>query len=97
MLSLRGLQCSVCFLEATTKASKSPAKGGDGGGSSADFKMVSSGLTENQLQLSVEVSPTSSCLPRLEKGRRVDKVLPFKLGLTPFLFLSPGVNIPLLF
>ncbi|KAM5290394.1 E3 ubiquitin-protein ligase HUWE1 isoform 1-T4 [Glossophaga mutica] len=45
----------------TTKASKSPAKGGDGGSSSADFKMVSSGLTENQLQLSVEVLTSHSC------------------------------------
>ncbi|XP_073083769.1 E3 ubiquitin-protein ligase HUWE1 isoform X10 [Manis javanica] len=46
----------------TTKASKSPAKGGEGGSSSsADFKMVSSGLTENQLQLSVEVLTSHSC------------------------------------
>ncbi|XP_027948700.1 E3 ubiquitin-protein ligase HUWE1 isoform X7 [Eumetopias jubatus] len=45
----------------TTKASKSPAKLGDGGSSSADFKMVSSGLTENQLQLSVEVLTSHSC------------------------------------
>ncbi|XP_014635205.1 PREDICTED: E3 ubiquitin-protein ligase HUWE1 isoform X5 [Ceratotherium simum simum] len=45
----------------TTKASKSPAKMGDGGSSSADFKMVSSGLTENQLQLSVEVLTSHSC------------------------------------
>ncbi|XP_043315720.1 E3 ubiquitin-protein ligase HUWE1 isoform X8 [Cervus elaphus] len=46
----------------TTKASKSPAKVGDiGGGSSTDFKMVSSGLTENQLQLSVEVLTSHSC------------------------------------
>uniref|UniRef100_F6UR14 HECT-type E3 ubiquitin transferase n=1 Tax=Equus caballus TaxID=9796 RepID=F6UR14_HORSE len=45
----------------TTKASKSPAKVGDGGSSSADFKMVSSGLTENQLQLSVEVLTSHSC------------------------------------
>ena len=50
----------------TTKASKSPAKVGDiGSSSSTDFKMVSSGLTENQLQLSVEVSPSFSDLPRL--------------------------------
>lgn len=48
-----------CFLEAsTTKGSKSPAKVGEGG-SGIDFKMVSSGLTENQLQLSVEVSLSS--------------------------------------
>ncbi|XP_011381733.1 E3 ubiquitin-protein ligase HUWE1 isoform X12 [Pteropus vampyrus] len=45
----------------TTKASKSPAKVGDGGSSSTDFKMVSSGLTENQLQLSVEVLTSHSC------------------------------------
>ncbi|XP_036889651.1 E3 ubiquitin-protein ligase HUWE1 isoform X9 [Sturnira hondurensis] len=45
----------------TTKASKSPAKVGDGGSSGADFKMVSSGLTENQLQLSVEVLTSHSC------------------------------------
>uniref|UniRef100_A0A8C4MDM2 E3 ubiquitin-protein ligase HUWE1 n=1 Tax=Equus asinus asinus TaxID=83772 RepID=A0A8C4MDM2_EQUAS len=57
------LWCSVSFLKActTTKASKSPAKVGDGGSSSADFKMVSSGLTENQLQLSVEVLTSHSC------------------------------------
>ncbi|XP_036082920.1 E3 ubiquitin-protein ligase HUWE1 isoform X14 [Rousettus aegyptiacus] len=45
----------------TTKTSKSPAKVGDGGSSSTDFKMVSSGLTENQLQLSVEVLTSHSC------------------------------------
>ncbi|XP_045850632.1 E3 ubiquitin-protein ligase HUWE1 isoform X7 [Meles meles] len=45
----------------TTKVSKSPAKMGDGGSSSADFKIVSSGLTENQLQLSVEVLTSHSC------------------------------------
>ncbi|XP_060263786.1 E3 ubiquitin-protein ligase HUWE1 isoform X34 [Ovis aries] len=47
----------------TTKASKSPAKVGDIGSSSSstDFKMVSSGLTENQLQLSVEVLTSHSC------------------------------------
>uniref|UniRef100_A0A8D2GI14 E3 ubiquitin-protein ligase HUWE1 n=1 Tax=Urocitellus parryii TaxID=9999 RepID=A0A8D2GI14_UROPR len=45
----------------TTKSSKSPAKVGDGGGSAPDFKMVSSGLTENQLQLSVEVLTSHSC------------------------------------
>uniref|UniRef100_A0A452SEK8 E3 ubiquitin-protein ligase HUWE1 n=1 Tax=Ursus americanus TaxID=9643 RepID=A0A452SEK8_URSAM len=44
-----------------TTASKSPAKVGDGSSSSADFKMVSSGLTENQLQLSVEVLTSHSC------------------------------------
>ncbi|EPY73517.1 e3 ubiquitin-protein ligase HUWE1, partial [Camelus ferus] len=45
----------------TTKASKSPAKLGDMGSSTVDFKMVSSGLTENQLQLSVEVLTSHSC------------------------------------
>uniref|UniRef100_A0A0G2JVW5 HECT, UBA and WWE domain containing E3 ubiquitin protein ligase 1 n=1 Tax=Rattus norvegicus TaxID=10116 RepID=A0A0G2JVW5_RAT len=51
-----------CFLEAsTTKGNKSPAKVGEGGSSSVDFKMVSSGLTENQLQLSVEVLTSHSC------------------------------------
>uniref|UniRef100_H0V4J4 HECT-type E3 ubiquitin transferase n=1 Tax=Cavia porcellus TaxID=10141 RepID=H0V4J4_CAVPO len=45
----------------TTKGSKSPAKVGEGGSSGADFKMVSSGLTENQLQLSVEVLTSHSC------------------------------------
>lgn len=70
-VSFRGLQYFICFLKAstTTKASKSPAKVGDGGSSSADFKMVSSGLTENQLQLSVEVSPGSSEFPRLGEKR----------------------------
>uniref|UniRef100_A0A2K5QGS8 E3 ubiquitin-protein ligase HUWE1 n=1 Tax=Cebus imitator TaxID=2715852 RepID=A0A2K5QGS8_CEBIM len=48
-------------ISATTKGSKSPAKVGDGGSSSTDFKMVSSGLTENQLQLSVEVLTSHSC------------------------------------
>ncbi|XP_078220138.1 E3 ubiquitin-protein ligase HUWE1 isoform X21 [Callithrix jacchus] len=47
-------------ISATTKGSKSPAKVGDGG-SNTDFKMVSSGLTENQLQLSVEVLTSHSC------------------------------------
>lgn len=77
-LPLKSLACEFqrltvsCFLKAstTTKASKSPAKVGDIG-SSTDFKMVSSGLTENQLQLSVEVSPSSSDLP-LVGGERVD-------------------------
>ncbi|XP_016830023.1 E3 ubiquitin-protein ligase HUWE1 isoform X14 [Cricetulus griseus] len=45
----------------TTKGSKSPAKVSEGGSSSIDFKMVSSGLTENQLQLSVEVLTSHSC------------------------------------
>ncbi|KAK1346260.1 hypothetical protein QTO34_000114 [Cnephaeus nilssonii] len=48
-------------VSATTKSSKSPAKGGDAGTGTADFKMVSSGLTENQLQLSVEVLTSHSC------------------------------------
>lgn len=51
-----------CFLKASTsKGSKSPAKVGEGGSSGIDFKMVSSGLTENQLQLSVEVLTSHSC------------------------------------
>ncbi|XP_031225143.1 E3 ubiquitin-protein ligase HUWE1 isoform X10 [Mastomys coucha] len=45
----------------TTKGSKSPAKVGEGGSSGIDLKMVSSGLTENQLQLSVEVLTSHSC------------------------------------
>ncbi|XP_076774809.1 E3 ubiquitin-protein ligase HUWE1 isoform X26 [Arvicanthis niloticus] len=45
----------------TTKGSKSPAKVSEGGSSGIDFKMVSSGLTENQLQLSVEVLTSHSC------------------------------------
>uniref|UniRef100_A0A8C4PRV4 E3 ubiquitin-protein ligase HUWE1 n=1 Tax=Equus asinus asinus TaxID=83772 RepID=A0A8C4PRV4_EQUAS len=45
----------------TTAASSTPTPVGDGGSSSADFKMVSSGLTENQLQLSVEVLTSHSC------------------------------------
>ncbi|XP_075814977.1 E3 ubiquitin-protein ligase HUWE1 isoform X22 [Microtus pennsylvanicus] len=45
----------------TSKGSKSPAKVGEGGSSGVDFKMVSSGLTENQLQLSVEVLTSHSC------------------------------------
>lgn len=91
-VSFGGLQCSFCFLKAptTTKASKSPAKGGEGGSSSsADFKMVSSGLTENQLQLSVEVSLTKFFWPPKvgrEKGERLDKVLfsSWGLPLLPF-------------
>lgn len=60
-----------CFLKAsTTKGSKSPAKVGEGGSSSMDFKMVSSGLTENQLQLSVEVSLSFSYLLQLKKRGR---------------------------
>ncbi|XP_040599943.1 E3 ubiquitin-protein ligase HUWE1 isoform X16 [Mesocricetus auratus] len=45
----------------TTKGSKSPAKVSEGGSSGIDLKMVSSGLTENQLQLSVEVLTSHSC------------------------------------
>ena len=61
--------------------------------------MVSSGLTENQLQLSVEVSPSSSDLPRLGEKELtgVDNVLVLKLGLTPSPFFFPGVDIPFLF
>lgn len=38
--------------------------------------MVSSGLTENQLQLSVEVSPSFSDLPRLgeKESKEVDNI-----------------------
>ncbi|KAM9113408.1 E3 ubiquitin-protein ligase HUWE1 isoform 2-T2 [Pangshura tecta] len=46
---------------APAKASKSPAKAGEAGGGGADAKMVASGLTENQLQLSVEVLTSHSC------------------------------------
>lgn len=60
-----------CFLKASTsKGSKSPAKVGEGGSSGIDFKMVSSGLTENQLQLSVEVSLSSSYLLKLKERAR---------------------------
>ncbi|XP_053227372.1 E3 ubiquitin-protein ligase HUWE1 isoform X3 [Podarcis raffonei] len=44
------------------KNSKSPAKVGEvGGGGGTDSKMAASGLTENQLQLSVEVLTSHSC------------------------------------
>uniref|UniRef100_A0ACB8ENN4 E3 ubiquitin-protein ligase huwe1 n=1 Tax=Sphaerodactylus townsendi TaxID=933632 RepID=A0ACB8ENN4_9SAUR len=43
-----------------SKNSKSPAKVSDGGGG-PDSKMAASGLTENQLQLSVEVLTSHSC------------------------------------
>ncbi|KAM6469549.1 E3 ubiquitin-protein ligase HUWE1-like [Liasis olivaceus] len=44
------------------KTSKSPAKVGEGGGGGGiDSKMAASGLTENQLQLSVEVLTSHSC------------------------------------
>ncbi|XP_066470425.1 E3 ubiquitin-protein ligase HUWE1 isoform X2 [Tiliqua scincoides] len=44
------------------KNSKSPAKVGEGGGGGGiDSKMAASGLTENQLQLSVEVLTSHSC------------------------------------
>ncbi|XP_043357429.1 E3 ubiquitin-protein ligase HUWE1 isoform X1 [Dermochelys coriacea] len=46
---------------APAKASKSPAKAGEAGGGGTDAKMVASGLTENQLQLSVEVLTSHSC------------------------------------
>jgi hypothetical protein len=63
------------FLKAsTTKGSKSPAKMGEGGSSGIDLKMVSSGLTENQLQLSVEVSPSSCDLPRLGRKDRQSRL-----------------------
>lgn len=43
--------------KAIAKNSKSPAKVGEGGGGGGtDSKMAASGLTENQLQLSVEVN-----------------------------------------
>ncbi|XP_056665905.1 E3 ubiquitin-protein ligase HUWE1-like [Monodelphis domestica] len=45
----------------TTKNIKSPAKAGEGGSGSSVEKMVASGLTENQLQLSVEVLTSHSC------------------------------------
>uniref|UniRef100_A0A8C3HWY2 E3 ubiquitin-protein ligase HUWE1 n=1 Tax=Chrysemys picta bellii TaxID=8478 RepID=A0A8C3HWY2_CHRPI len=40
---------------------KSPAKAGEAGGGGTDGKMVASGLTESQLQLSVEVLTSHSC------------------------------------
>ncbi|XP_067408206.1 E3 ubiquitin-protein ligase HUWE1 isoform X2 [Emydura macquarii macquarii] len=46
---------------APAKGSKSPAKASDGGGGGTDSKTVASGLTENQLQLSVEVLTSHSC------------------------------------
>lgn len=52
---------AITTVSTSTKASKSPAKVGEVGSSHADFKMVSSGLTENQLQLSVEVLTSHSC------------------------------------
>ncbi|KAM7134001.1 E3 ubiquitin-protein ligase HUWE1-like isoform 2-T2 [Macrochelys suwanniensis] len=48
-------------LPAPAKGSKSPAKAGEAGGGGTDPKMVASGLTENQLQLSVEVLTSHSC------------------------------------
>ncbi|XP_027717365.1 E3 ubiquitin-protein ligase HUWE1-like, partial [Vombatus ursinus] len=46
----------------TARSSKSPAKAGEGGsGSSIESEMAASGLTENQLQLSVEVLTSHSC------------------------------------
>ncbi|XP_059588545.1 E3 ubiquitin-protein ligase HUWE1 isoform X3 [Alligator mississippiensis] len=41
--------------------SKSPAKASEGGGGSPENKMAASGLTEGQLQLSVEVLTSHSC------------------------------------
>ncbi|XP_034648647.1 E3 ubiquitin-protein ligase HUWE1 [Trachemys scripta elegans] len=46
---------------APAKGSKSPAKAGEAGGGGTDGKMVASGLTESQLQLSVEVLTSHSC------------------------------------
>lgn len=84
-----------CFLKASTsKGSKSPAKVGEGGSSGIDFKMVSSGLTENQLQLSVEVSLSSSYLLSWRKGLDIS-VLGLGLITSPVFYL--GVDIPLLF
>lgn len=50
--------CGLSLFAAIAKPSKSPAKMGEGGGGGGgtDSKMAASGLTENQLQLSVEVS-----------------------------------------
>ncbi|XP_028923932.1 E3 ubiquitin-protein ligase HUWE1 isoform X2 [Ornithorhynchus anatinus] len=53
---------ATATLPTSTKSSKSPAKASEGGGGGgADNKMVASGLTENQLQLSVEVLTSHSC------------------------------------
>uniref|UniRef100_A0A803SW52 E3 ubiquitin-protein ligase HUWE1 n=1 Tax=Anolis carolinensis TaxID=28377 RepID=A0A803SW52_ANOCA len=50
------------FFAALVKNSKSPAKVSEaGGGGLTDSKMAASGLTENQLQLSVEVLTSHSC------------------------------------
>uniref|UniRef100_A0A8C3HVU0 E3 ubiquitin-protein ligase HUWE1 n=1 Tax=Chrysemys picta bellii TaxID=8478 RepID=A0A8C3HVU0_CHRPI len=46
---------------APAPGSKSPAKAGEAGGGGTDGKMVASGLTESQLQLSVEVLTSHSC------------------------------------
>lgn len=47
---------------APTKSAKSPAKGAEGGGGgSPDPRMAATGLTESQLQLSVEVLTSHSC------------------------------------
>lgn len=59
---------------------------GEGGSSGADFKMVSSGLTENQLQLSVEVSLSTSEMPELETKRQGGHGLISHLGVSPFTF-----------
>ncbi|XP_042202600.1 LOW QUALITY PROTEIN: E3 ubiquitin-protein ligase HUWE1-like, partial [Callorhinchus milii] len=45
----------------TQKVAKSPARVGETGGSSSDSKAPTSGLTEKQLQLSVEVLTSHSC------------------------------------
>uniref|UniRef100_A0A670YEI1 E3 ubiquitin-protein ligase HUWE1 n=1 Tax=Pseudonaja textilis TaxID=8673 RepID=A0A670YEI1_PSETE len=55
---------SLSLFAAIAKPTKSPAKvgeGGGGGGGGTDSKMAASGLTENQLQLSVEVLTSHSC------------------------------------
>ncbi|GAB0202336.1 E3 ubiquitin-protein ligase HUWE1 [Grus japonensis] len=46
---------------APSKSAKSPAKGPEGGGSPPDPRMAATGLTESQLQLSVEVLTSHSC------------------------------------
>uniref|UniRef100_A0A8C5SW23 E3 ubiquitin-protein ligase HUWE1 n=1 Tax=Laticauda laticaudata TaxID=8630 RepID=A0A8C5SW23_LATLA len=55
--------CGLSLFAAIAKPTKSPAKVGEGGGGGGgtDSKMAASGLTENQLQLSVEVLTSHSC------------------------------------
>uniref|UniRef100_A0A8V5GUB3 E3 ubiquitin-protein ligase HUWE1 n=1 Tax=Melopsittacus undulatus TaxID=13146 RepID=A0A8V5GUB3_MELUD len=52
------LTCAPPLSPASTKTSKSPAKGPE---SSSDPRMAATGLTESQLQLSVEVLTSHSC------------------------------------